>query len=59
MKKKPCKSCKEKEEYPLYIQASNPTPSLLKWIKKMSKKGIVYFQSGKPPGGCGGAGNPC
>ena len=43
---------KEKEEYPLYIQASNPTPSLLKWIKKMNKKGIVYFQSGTPPG-CG------
>ncbi len=48
---------KEKEEYPLYIQASNPTTSLLKWIKKMNKKGIVYFQSGVPHN-CGGPGQP-
>ena len=49
---------KEKEIYPLYIQSSNPDKNLLKWINKRLKKGIVYFQSGKPQNPCGGPGQP-
>ena len=48
------KKKEKKEEYPIYIQSSNPTTKLLKWIEEMSKDHIIYFQSGTPPPPCGG-----
>ena len=42
---------KEKEVYPpIYVQSSNPSEELLKWIEEMNEEGkIVYLQSGTPP----------
>lgn len=47
---------KKKESYPpIYVQSSNPSKKLLKWIDKMNEDGkIVYLQSGTPPPPPGG-----
>lgn len=55
-KEKTVSKSKHEEHYPIYIQSSNPGTVLLDWAAEMSKKTIVYFQSGvpippeKPPG---------
>lgn len=57
--KKPCKckgKCKGKccgNCYgPIYIQASNPSKSLLEWAEHQNEYGkTVYIQSGRPGGG--------
>lgn len=40
----------EDEHYPIYVQSSNPDKTLLDWMCEMSKKTVIYFQSGKPAG---------